>query len=70
MIRVTVVGRNVDVAPVFYPEDSSTEAVKNDLVSAFGPGLLRRGVEGVLTPTLTGDYDFHITGNIHILYSF
>ncbi len=62
MVRITIVGR--EVAPVNCPEGCNADAVEKRLIAAYGPGLLKRGDDMVVTETLTGDYDFHITGNL------
>lgn len=59
MVRITIVGREVD--PVSYPENSNTEAVVKKLIAAFGPGLLIKDGEGVLSETLSGTYEFRVT---------
>jgi hypothetical protein len=60
MVRITIVGR--DTAPVTYPDGSNAEAVVKGLVTAYGPGLLRKDENLALSELLTGDYEFHITG--------
>ncbi len=62
MVKITIVGR--DGAPINYPENSNAEAVKKRLIAAFGPGLLMRDGEGIVSETLSGEYEFHVTGKI------
>lgn len=60
MVRITIVGR--EVSPITCSEGSNTKAVKDDLIGAFGPGLLKKGEDLVFTETLSGEYEFHMTG--------
>lgn len=60
MVRITIVGR-ISRDPVSYDEGSNTKAVKDDLINGIGKGILTRNGVGVLSDTLTGDYEFHLT---------
>jgi hypothetical protein len=64
MMKVTVVIVGKAAHPVDFPDNSDIERVGKSLVVAFGPGLLKRDGLVVVTDTLSGDYEFHLTGKI------
>ena len=58
VVRVIIVvgGANKIVK---YPEDANTKAVKDDLLGAYGAGILKQQEYGILTETLaSGDYQY------------
>lgn len=62
MVRISIVGAG-ETKPVVFPDGSATEAVEKKLVIRFGAGGLERDGVGVLSETLTGDYEYHVTSN-------
>jgi hypothetical protein len=60
-VRVNIVGGGANDA-VDYPDGANTKAVKEDLHSGFGMGILKQRGIGVLSDTLLpGDYEYHLT---------
>ena len=64
MMKVTVVIVGKAAPPVDFLDNSDIEKVRHSLVVAYGPGLLKRDGVVVLTDTLSGNYEFHLTGKI------
>jgi hypothetical protein len=60
-VRVFIHGESEPV--VEYDPDCNTVAVKEELLRAFGPGILKRKINGrgVITEILScGDYEYHL----------
>lgn len=60
MTRVNIVGRGANDL-VEYPDGCNTEAVEKKLLGGFGKGILKQNGVGVLSDTLTGIYEYHLT---------
>ncbi len=61
-VRVFIHG--VVSEPVDYDPECSTEIVENKLAKVYGPGILKRKINGrgVTATTLSsGDYEYHVT---------
>ncbi len=67
MVRITIVGRG-DASVEECDEGVNADAVKRNLIDAYGPGLLKRGNRMVVSETLSGDYEFHVKGKIFSLH--
>lgn len=63
LVQITIVGRASPHPVLSYENECDTITVKADLFQAFGMGHLQRNGMGVVSRTLTGDYDYLITGN-------
>ena len=64
MTSIIVVVEGKEVETLTCPESASAKDVKAELIAAYGPGLIKRGEELILTSTgtLKGVYQFHVTG--------
>lgn len=60
MVRISIVGTG-ETKPVVFPDGSNTETVEKKLLRRFGAGGLERDGVGIITDTLTGDYEYHVT---------
>lgn len=60
MVTIKIIGEK-KYDHVLYVDGSNTVDVKRDLCNAFGRGLLKQNNVGVLSNTLTGDYEYHQT---------
>jgi hypothetical protein len=60
-VRVNIVGGRANEL-VDYPDGANTKAVKEDLHSGYGKGILKQQGIGILSDTLApGDYEYHLT---------
>ena len=60
-VRVCIEGGGANET-VDYPDGANTKAVKEDLHSGFGMGILKQLGIGVLSDTLApGAYEYHLT---------
>ena len=62
-VIITVTNSGVSPEPVVeYLADSNTKVIKDDLLNAYGAGILKQGVYGVATDTLSAaDYNYCVT---------
>ena len=60
-VRINIVGGFSGAEPVEYDTGASTSVVKEDLIKAYGPGILKRADgKGVSASSLdAGEYSFH-----------
>ena len=59
MVHITINGRPGE--SIDYADGGNTILIKDDLYRAFGPGMLKQNNLGVLTETLTGNYEYHLS---------
>lgn len=59
MVRISIVGAGETAE---YLDGSNTKAVQETLLGAFGKGILMQNGLGIVSETLTGDYQYHVTG--------
>lgn len=71
MVKISIVEKCDESAPrlVSYDDNCDTTKVRDDLERAYGHGLLQRNGSGVLSESLRGNYEYHITGDIFRVHS-